>query len=381
MAVDLFELASGYLNSSTVSKIAGILGESPSSTQKAVDVAVPALAGVACNRASTPSGASDLMSLVTSSSSDPSLLANFGNHLSGGSATENLLQTGGSLVSRLLGGNAGSVGGLIASASGISGGAASSLLSLIAPLFLGMLGRQVSSLGLSASGLSNLLSSHRDTIQRLAPPGLANALGVGNMANLCGAPAPVERPVAYAEKTGWPKWLLLIPLLALLLLLPRLRSCSAPSMPQMATITLPCGTVLSVEEGSFNYTLANFLLKGSDSDVPKRIVFDHLNFDSATTQLTPESNPTVRDLIAILKCYPNTQVLLEGHTDNTGDPDANKKLSMDRANAIKDLLVQGGVDPSRISTDGWGQEKPIAPNETDEGRAKNRRTELIVTKR
>jgi hypothetical protein len=48
MAVDLFELASGYLNSSTVSKIAGILGESPSSTQKAVDVAVPALAGVAC---------------------------------------------------------------------------------------------------------------------------------------------------------------------------------------------------------------------------------------------------------------------------------------------------------------------------------------------
>jgi OmpA-OmpF porin, OOP family len=381
MAVDLFGLASGYLNSSTVSKIAGILGESPAATLKAVDVAVPALTGVACNRASTPSGASELLNLVTSSSIDPSILADLGSHLSGGGATENLLRTGGGLISRLLGSSAGSVGDLIASGSGISGRAASSLLSLIAPLFLGLLGRQVSSQGLSASGLSNFLSSHRDTIQRLAPPGLANALGAGSMANLCGAPAPVERPVVYAEKSGWPKWLWVLPLLALLLLLPKFRGCSAPSLPNMANITLPCGTVLSVEEGSFNYTLANFLLKGSDSDVPKRIVFDHLNFDSATTRLTPESNATVRDLISILKCYPNTQVLLEGHTDNTGDPDSNKKLSLDRANAIKTLLVQSGVDSSRISTDGWGQEKPIAANESEDGRARNRRTELIVTKR
>lgn len=381
MAVDLFELASRYLNSSAVSKIAGILGESTSATQKAVDVAVPALAGVACNRASTPSGASELLSLVTSSSIDPSILANLDSHLTGGSTTENLLRTGGSLVNRLLGQNAGSVADLIASASGISSRGASSLLSLIGPLFLGMLGRQVSSQGLSASGLSNFLSSHRDTIQRLAPPGLANALGVGSMTNLCGAPAPVERPVAYAEKASWLKWLWLLPLLALLFLIPKLRSCSAPTLPKMASITLPCGTTLSVEEGSFNFTLANYMLKGTDSELPKRIVFDHLNFDSGTTRLTPESNPTVRDLIAILKCYPNAQVLLEGHTDNTGDAIANKKLSLDRANAIKDLLVQGGVDGSRISTDGWGQEKPIASNDTEEGKAKNRRTELIVTKR
>ena len=152
-------------------------------------------------------------------------------------------------------------------------------------------------------------------------------------------------------------------------------------MPKLASITLPCGTTLSVEEGSFNYNLATFMMKGLDSELPKRIVFDHLNFDSGTTRLTPESNPTVRDLIAILKCYPNSLVLLEGHTDSTGDAVANKKLSLDRANAIKDLLVQGGVDGARISTDGWGQEKPVASNDTEEGKAKNRRTELIVTKR
>ena len=149
----------------------------------------------------------------------------------------------------------------------------------------------------------------------------------------------------------------------------------------MASITLPCGTVLSVEEGTFNFNLANFLLKGSDSELPKTFVFDHLNFNSATTQLTPESNATVTNLIAIMKCYPTMQVELEGHTDSTGDAAANKQLSVDRANAIRDLLVQAGVDPTRITTSGYGADKPIASNDTEEGRAKNRRTELVVVKK
>jgi outer membrane protein OmpA-like peptidoglycan-associated protein len=71
---------------------------------------------------------------------------------------------------------------------------------------------------------------------------------------------------------------------------------------------------------------------------------------------------------------------LEGHTDNTGDPESNKKLSVDRAEAIKALLIVGGIDGARVTTAGWGQEKPIASNDTEEGRAKNRRTELIVTR-
>ena len=131
----------------------------------------------------------------------------------------------------------------------------------------------------------------------------------------------------------------------------------------MASITLPCGTVLSVEEGTFNYNLANYMVKGSDSELPKNFVFDHLNFDTATTRLTPDSNPTVTNLIAIMKCYPNMQVQLEGHTDSTGDAAANKQLSIDRANAIRDLLVQGGIDSARITTTGYGADKPIASND------------------
>ena len=86
-------------------------------------------------------------------------------------------------------------------------------------------------------------------------------------------------------------------------------------------------------------------------------------------------------LVAVLKAYPNVNVALEGHTDNTGDPTANKKLSLDRATAVKDAMVNGGIDASRISASGYGQENPVAPNETEEGRAKNRRLEMVVLKR
>jgi len=380
MAGNLLELISGYLTPSVVSKMAGIVGESPALTQKAVDVAVPTLAGAACNQASTPSGASSLLSSLSPSKLDSGIVSNFANYLTGGATTQNLMSAGENLLIGLLGGNLGKVAGSIAGASGISTTGASALLSLIAPLFFGALGKEVSDRGLSGSGLSALLSSHRDTIQRLAPASLASALGVSSMDRLCGAPAPVEAPMAYVEPTRSRKWLWALPLLALLFLIPRARSCSR-TPATTARITLPCGTVLNVEPGSFNHQLASFMLKGSDSELPKDIVFDHLNFDSATTRLTPESDPTVSNLVAIMKCYPAMKVRLEGYTDSTGDPVANKQLSLNRANAISALLAQGGIDPSRISTDGWGDEKPIASNDTEEGRARNRRTELVVISR
>ena len=83
----------------------------------------------------------------------------------------------------------------------------------------------------------------------------------------------------------------------------------------------------------------------------------------------------------IMKAYPNVAVRLEGHTDNTGDAAANKKLSFDRAVVVKEVMVKGGIADARIDIDGYGQENPVAPNETEEGRAKNRRTELVVAKR
>lgn len=84
-------------------------------------------------------------------------------------------------------------------------------------------------------------------------------------------------------------------------------------------------------------------------------------------------------IVAELKENPNTAITIEGHTDNTGSAALNQKLSLNRANALKQYLVNNGIDASRIETVGHGQTKPLHSNDTETGRAQNRRV-VIVTK-
>jgi outer membrane protein OmpA-like peptidoglycan-associated protein len=386
MATNLLDSAKSLLTPDLISKVSSLIGETPGKTQQALGVAIPSLAGVLCNEASTPAGATKVDDLIANTQLPNDLLSNAGGLLSGGAATQSLMRTGSGLITSLLGDRAGAVANLLASSAGIQFSSASTLLNVVAPLLFGVIGRHLSSSRIAASDLSGLLAGHRDSILAAIPSGLGSALGLSNNSNICGAaPAPAVRQTAIPEpeKKGFPIWGWLLPLLLLAAALLIWRSCIGPSVqgPKMANISLPCGTTLSVEEGMFTYNVANFMLKGTDAELPKRFVFDHLNFDSATTRLTPESNQTVNDLIAIMKCFPNMTVRLEGHTDSTGDPDANKKLSADRAEVVKAMMVAGGIDGNRISTAGWGQERPIASNDAEDGKARNRRTELVVTKK
>jgi outer membrane protein OmpA-like peptidoglycan-associated protein len=97
--------------------------------------------------------------------------------------------------------------------------------------------------------------------------------------------------------------------------------------------------------------------------------------------LTRDSISTVNSLAALLRAYPSTEIAVAGFTDNTGQPEANLALSSSRAEALKQLLVARGVEPARIEAVGFGQDHPIAPNDTPEGRLANRRSEVVVTKR
>jgi outer membrane protein OmpA-like peptidoglycan-associated protein len=202
-----------------------------------------------------------------------------------------------------------------------------------------------------------------------------------------------REPVGYVEpKRETPSWLipalvlggLVLAALGWLLSRPSpVREIPVAARPaaKMADLQLPGGVKVSVPEGSFNYSLHQWLAGTTDTSVPKRFVFDNLNFETGSTQLTPESVPTVESLVVILKAYPAVAVRLEGHTDNTGDAAANKKLSLDRAIVVKEIMIKGGIADGRVGTDGYGEEKPIASNDSADGRAKNRRTELIVAKR
>ncbi len=135
--------------------------------------------------------------------------------------------------------------------------------------------------------------------------------------------------------------------------------CSLPA--KLAELQLPGGIKISVPEGAFNFSLAMWLASTSNTTVPKRFVFDNLNFESSSMALTPESRPTVDTLAAILKAYPAVSVDLEGYTDSTGDAASNKKLLLYRAAGVKSLLVAGGVADSRITTAGFGPENRSPP--------------------
>lgn len=147
------------------------------------------------------------------------------------------------------------------------------------------------------------------------------------------------------------------------------------------TVLLPTGAPLSLSRGSFNYNLARFLASKDDTAVPKTFVVDHLDFESNTTQLTPESTATLDNLIVILKAYPSAKVQVEGHTDNRGDVVADKTRSIEQAEQIRSLLIKNGVAARRVAATGYGQGKPVASNDTEEGRARNRRIELVVVKK
>lgn len=109
--------------------------------------------------------------------------------------------------------------------------------------------------------------------------------------------------------------------------------------------------------------------------VVKGITFDYKKWD-----IKEEFNSNLSNIVDILQKNPNMNIRIEGHTDNIGSMEYNIDLSQKRAQAVKNYLVGKGINESRISIMGFGYKRPIAPNDTDEGRALNRRAEIVPIK-
>jgi OmpA-OmpF porin, OOP family len=100
-------------------------------------------------------------------------------------------------------------------------------------------------------------------------------------------------------------------------------------------------------------------------------------FDTAKSDVKPESEPALKELVRLLRANPGMRTWVVGHTDSVGSPDSNVALSNARAAAVIRSLVQMGIDPKRLGPHGAGPFAPVATNRTDQGRARNRRVELV----
>ena len=109
------------------------------------------------------------------------------------------------------------------------------------------------------------------------------------------------------------------------------------------------------------------------------VVLQNIQFEFDSSVLTEESQTGIQMLTDFLQRNPELKVQLAGHTDDVGNAQYNLKLSADRAEVVCKALIDKGIDKNRLSAKGYGASKPLVPNDSDEHRAKNRRTEMIIT--
>lgn len=112
--------------------------------------------------------------------------------------------------------------------------------------------------------------------------------------------------------------------------------------------------------------------------VQKRLVLRGVTFDFDSAEIRPESQPTLDEAVLLLGDNRDIHVVTEGHTDSLGTAEYNQALSVRRAESVYRYLVNRGIDPERLTVRGFGETQPVASNETEAGRAQNRRVELRV---
>lgn len=103
----------------------------------------------------------------------------------------------------------------------------------------------------------------------------------------------------------------------------------------------------------------------------------YINFETGKSIIKPESQPIIDQITEMLQQNPDLKVSIEGHTDNVGTAKSNQTLSESRAKSVMTALVTKGIPASRLKSKGWGQTKPVADNNTEDGKAKNRRVEIV----
>lgn len=133
-----------------------------------------------------------------------------------------------------------------------------------------------------------------------------------------------------------------------------------------------------VQEKAFEQTIQKVTSEKIEKDLlnnGKSVL--HINFDTDKATLKSEGSETVQEIIKVLNKNPDLKIAINGYTDNTGAKEHNQKLSENRALTVKNEIIKAGINKDRLTSKGFGQDNPIAGNDTEDGKSQNRRVELI----
>jgi OmpA-OmpF porin, OOP family len=158
---------------------------------------------------------------------------------------------------------------------------------------------------------------------------------------------------------------------------------AAPPSAETSTYAkdLPTGFHIQADKDGVEQKLLTFI--ESNEPISKDLWFNMagIQFDTDKATIRPESDNQITNIAEILKAFPKVKIKIGGYTDNTGKAANNRKLSGNRALAVKKAIVKKGIAANRVSSDGFGSEHPVASNDTPEGRQQNRRIDVRVTEK
>ncbi len=394
------DLTSVAFRGETLDRLSAQLHESRAATKRGVENAMPvALAGLA-EHARSEQNAEDLLRSIQSGQYPHVESQDVQRATSDAVETNQIARAGTGFMNRIFGEKLSWLVDAVSGPSGLSRSSATTVLGLALPLVLHEVGKETTTRNLDASGLSRLLTREEQRVSGLLPASFASAFG--------GVPVAARQrvvptvPQRRKPGLGW-LWLGLAILAGLLLLFVALRGAksplSAPNLdvrrpevaaprvdrPEIAptepTVTAPKLEQPKVAEltmlSGAGEQLGDFLA-GSEP-TPRRFAVEGLHFPVGSSAI--RSNATLDGVAKALAEHPSAKVRVEGHTDFQGSGADNQTLSEQRAMSVKRYLVGKGVAKDRIETAGYSENKPLAPNETREGRAENRRIEIVVTGR
>ena len=413
------------LVSPATGQVAEKLGESETAVSRGVTSSFGAVLGGLVNKTKDPTTFGQIFDLISSGTPSANVSGDVETALGGlgaGGASSNASK----FLAMLFGGRTNAVADLISRTAGFKNPASgTSLLSLAVPVVIGFFGKKVRDEGLNATSLTDVLTSERDNIVAAAPPGFMNVLQ--------GAPeAPrvqereyrrtataADRPyVRETRPEGSRRWLWPVVGVAAVALAWLAISHSKPrgvrrevssgaaaldtaarrvggyvdtaageisrsfgKLGAFGKRRLPNGVEITVPEYGMESRLIVFIESAQPVNDLTWFDFDRLNFATGSAKILPQSEEQLNNIAAVLRAYPNVNVKIGGYTDNVGGSAANLKLSKDRANAVRDALIRDGISPTRLTAEGYGSLHPVADNSTEEGRARNRRIAVKVTKK
>lgn len=371
--------------------LARMLGDTPEATARAMAAAVPAVMGALANRA-THGGMDEVMALAGPILADGDPLDQFGAALGDSSVRGRLMAEGHALLDGLIGPGSGALAAALAQQTGTRAHSVAEVLKLAGPVGLGVAARQLGGT-VSADALAALLDSERPTLLAGLSPRVAPlvAASAAEPVPLHGTAA--EGAAGSAQSAGrWLPWLAAAVVAIVVVASFRAfdekggarvpRAATTPIITEgpvrLSEVRLPDGSVLMLPLGSAAFELAR-VLADQPEGVPRAFRLASLGWDPAKGVMDPTGEESVRAVASVLKAWPAVKVRVEAHGDGAGDPAASLAETTARAKAVADLLVADGVMPQNVASAGLGGAQPIATAETDEGRAQNRRTLIIIT--